>query len=848
MEVAITCESKNFRYFKEYLIGLRDLLRDAGHAVRMLQFATGHELAKRLAVDTEDVIFFTNFIPSVFLKASGRDHRRICIMEQMSSSRNLGILGHLRHTHIAIDYSSANVEYAKVGSIVHYPLCDDEIGRLSALCAVDKEFDVVMVVPGPSARRQRIVQAFAGSGLRFSIASGFGTGRDEAIAKAKILLNVHFYDDYSIFESVRCDRWVAAGMIVVSETSDVDVGNALTDHVVFTPFADIVRTVRSTLADYDAIKARWDDERPRVLARARRRRAGELDAVMEEVRTRSALSEAEITAVEESSCYASEFGHVGVDELRDFGISKARETCMRCGCSDTATFPPIDARQHVLTFRTDLRRKPEALDMIRVHRTLDRVLEAWSDVHTGVMANVVDESVHHTDYVFRWAPIRDVRVWGQVDGRVATLNTRVDWGSMCVRTCMLHCVGHWLGLPHVSDATSILHPLYFGDRPDVDPVTRSHVPDTSSRRHVVHVMCKDGEGNMVEGDDHVGERARGAPLVAQIGIYTPEDLSGVDILYQVRDGTGTWQPASFSGTLTSMRGRVTGFRATLAGEHCGKYRIFYRVHARNGGDRVGANGMVLDAEQGIEQLQVVVADFVPRLAYVTCATGIDGPNLQVPRRPNLNEEALYFSDNAGMRRLAEAEGWTFCGLPGISGPTEDAVASTMRSKAPKITPLRMPTIRDAGFRFVVWGDTKYDINEYTVRRCVERVASGRSNASLTLARHRFLRGGPRREVEEALLQQRYKRQAFKMRDYLEELGGAAESIYHYECGFLFWNLGSAKCEEVQEAWFAAIEKAGIDDQISMPAIKDEFPDEVALLNGWMGGFGEHSTFSRGMYK
>ena len=50
--------------------------------------------------------------------------------------------------------------------------------------------------------------------------AGWGEARDKEIASCKLLLNIHHNNDYNIFDSIRCDRWIFAGMPVISETSE----------------------------------------------------------------------------------------------------------------------------------------------------------------------------------------------------------------------------------------------------------------------------------------------------------------------------------------------------------------------------------------------------------------------------------------------------------------------------------------------------------------------------------------------------------------------------------------------------------------------------------------------------
>jgi len=68
-------------------------------------------------------------------------------------------------------------------------------------------------------RRQDVLQGLRDAGLSVLSVTDFGEERDKKLAQARVILNVHYADDYQIFEQARCDVWLRAGVPVVSETS-----------------------------------------------------------------------------------------------------------------------------------------------------------------------------------------------------------------------------------------------------------------------------------------------------------------------------------------------------------------------------------------------------------------------------------------------------------------------------------------------------------------------------------------------------------------------------------------------------------------------------------------------------
>jgi SAM-dependent methyltransferase len=68
-------------------------------------------------------------------------------------------------------------------------------------------------------RRQVILDKLRDAGISVHFVNKFGLERDKELAKCRVILNVHFAEDYKIFEQVRCDVWLRAGVPVISETS-----------------------------------------------------------------------------------------------------------------------------------------------------------------------------------------------------------------------------------------------------------------------------------------------------------------------------------------------------------------------------------------------------------------------------------------------------------------------------------------------------------------------------------------------------------------------------------------------------------------------------------------------------
>jgi beta-1,4-mannosyl-glycoprotein beta-1,4-N-acetylglucosaminyltransferase len=68
-------------------------------------------------------------------------------------------------------------------------------------------------------RRQVILNKLRDVGISVHFVTKYGLERDKELAKCRVMLNVHLGEEWKIFEQVRCDVWLRAGVPVISETS-----------------------------------------------------------------------------------------------------------------------------------------------------------------------------------------------------------------------------------------------------------------------------------------------------------------------------------------------------------------------------------------------------------------------------------------------------------------------------------------------------------------------------------------------------------------------------------------------------------------------------------------------------
>jgi hypothetical protein len=81
----------------------------------------------------------------------------------------------------------------------------------------------------------------------------WGDERDFLLGQCQIIINIHYDDDYQIFEHLRCDRWLMSGAIVLSETSLNDDSLDVKPLLHLSSYENMLQTVVYMLQNYDQI-------------------------------------------------------------------------------------------------------------------------------------------------------------------------------------------------------------------------------------------------------------------------------------------------------------------------------------------------------------------------------------------------------------------------------------------------------------------------------------------------------------------------------------------------------------------------------------------------------------------
>lgn len=187
-------------------------------------------------------------------------------MHTGSSWMNADYLVLLRR-HPVLDYSQRNTRVLKDAGISHARHLAIRAMPCPAREAPKPDIDVLFY-GSINERRRVVLDALRARGLRVVELFGvYGAERDLAVARAKVVLNVHFYDA-AIFEAVRVCPMLARGACVVSEgqPDDPDVVD-LADGVVLCSYATLVDHCYALVADAAERRSLSDRARAAIAAR-----------------------------------------------------------------------------------------------------------------------------------------------------------------------------------------------------------------------------------------------------------------------------------------------------------------------------------------------------------------------------------------------------------------------------------------------------------------------------------------------------------------------------------------------------------------------------------------------------
>lgn len=278
------------------IINPLDILSDTAEILRHGISALGHRCSVqrpqelRLQPSAVHILFDSPSFPLARLP----DNVVVFNLEQFGSGSSLLTPAYLESLRgrILWDYSRRNLDWMRANGIAPRLAAQVRLGHAPALVRrpagpVAEDIDVLFYGT-VNRRRLEVLRGLADAGLRVTVLTGgfasdvpqppdtrgltiappaFGEELDRWVARARLVLNVHYYDT-RIFEIVRLAPLLASGRAVVAEVEpDTDIEPDLRDAVAGAPRGHLVDLCRRLLADDAARRALGERAAARFAAR-----------------------------------------------------------------------------------------------------------------------------------------------------------------------------------------------------------------------------------------------------------------------------------------------------------------------------------------------------------------------------------------------------------------------------------------------------------------------------------------------------------------------------------------------------------------------------------------------------
>lgn len=229
--------ARNYSYrgvFEDVVSSVAASLRQLGYSVHQTYGAHPRGAGRQVIVFGANVLQNKNVIPPGAV---------IYQLEQFVPRWMNSVYLDCLKSRIVWDFSQRNVEKFREFGMKNVHLC--RVGARPSLpkkTTAKKDIDVLFYGSW-NARRKAVLNALRARGLKVHDIGGWGSKRQQNIARAKVLLNIHYYDT-SCLEVVRLMPALEQGAFVVSETgSDAAMDAEFADGIVFAPYSKLVETV-----------------------------------------------------------------------------------------------------------------------------------------------------------------------------------------------------------------------------------------------------------------------------------------------------------------------------------------------------------------------------------------------------------------------------------------------------------------------------------------------------------------------------------------------------------------------------------------------------------------------------
>lgn len=275
--IYLIAHKSGYNGVKEYIAGIYDYLSQQNH-IEIIIYNTSNDIPLPYSKRKHQriYIFIGQICPKYYVMYVKKKYKYIFFVNTEQTSRTL--CSDIIHEYISnkltiYDYDRYQAKYNH-SHYLPYLMTNDENKYLQSLITqTTKKYDVAICSINGSTHRQFIINQLKSCGVSVIDVVGWDNHRDEQIASAKILINIHFDTDYTIFEHLRCDRWILSGMLVVSESSDSDQMLDCTNLLLICRYEQMIVEILNILSNYDKYYTKYlsilNDKKNNIISRRR---------------------------------------------------------------------------------------------------------------------------------------------------------------------------------------------------------------------------------------------------------------------------------------------------------------------------------------------------------------------------------------------------------------------------------------------------------------------------------------------------------------------------------------------------------------------------------------------------
>jgi hypothetical protein len=218
-----------------------------------------------------------------------------------------------------------------------------------------------------------------------------------------------------------------------------------------------------------------------------------------------------------------------------------------------------------------------------------------------------------------------------------------------------------------------------------------------------------------------------------------------------------------------------------------------------------------------------------RLAYYTCFFGGDlNSSKLIPPRPSDTDDCYYFTNNKDIYNQLEGTPWIRVFMNSIP-IHNDHVLDTTESKELRACPHRFEPL--GSYEYLVWFDSKLQVFPEVVQRCISML--DKSDQCVVLTKHSYSDRYKTvwDEYNLAITYDKYRQQADRYKSYIESkiARGYSETLSVFYCGGFSIRKRCSKTIEFNECWYKNIQECGIEDQISLHFVEQDFRSYILGL-------------------